>query len=280
MAQQFFQGTINTLSNLVQQEKAQRFAKQTPEYQQGLFNLMREKEQAIFQDTLRQQIMSGKISPVDAAVLMGKFDPFTQQMRGQQFQTRAKIEGLEAEKERAFDEAQAERDHLFKIKEIEARNRGLLQVKQTRSGEEDQGLRLILKDRLTGLNDFLRQGTLREDTPSTDLEDARLERDQVQDLLLKMDRGESISEKDLQEIEAKRAQRIQEREEVSNTLRILGLPDTPDNRAIAKDVIRKKQRGRLPVRSAQGAQQSPSATTNKPLEKMSVDELIQEFGKQ
>jgi hypothetical protein len=84
MAQQFFGGTINTLSNLIQQEKRQRFLKQSPEYQQGLFNLMKRKEFETRLAAFREDIATGNLTPSQiaeqGAVLLageGNIDPAT-----------------------------------------------------------------------------------------------------------------------------------------------------------------------------------------------------------
>lgn len=114
--------------------------------------------------------------------------------------------------------------------------------------DENEGIKLILQDRLTGINDFLRQGALKTEKgkpviPQSELEDAREEREAIEKLLLRADQGETITKSDLTKIETRRTKKLEEEREISRLLELLGLPDTPANRKIAEDVQRKQQRG-------------------------------------
>jgi len=71
----YFQGTINTLQNIIAQEKRANLAKETPQYQQALFNLMQSKQQALFQQTIRQKLAEATSAKQMLEVLAQTGDP-------------------------------------------------------------------------------------------------------------------------------------------------------------------------------------------------------------
>ena len=77
MADNYFSGTINLLSNLAAQQKAANLEKETPQYQQALFNLLQAKENAAFAQTMRQMLINAK-NPTEILNILSRYGGDTQ----------------------------------------------------------------------------------------------------------------------------------------------------------------------------------------------------------
>lgn len=80
---QYYQGVNRLLSNLIIQERQANLAKETPQYQQALFNLQQTKLQADFQKEIKKQLINAKNATEMLRILGGAGDvPAVKELSG------------------------------------------------------------------------------------------------------------------------------------------------------------------------------------------------------
>ena len=111
----YYQGTIATLQDIIAREKQANLMKETPQYRQALFNLMQAKEEAVRNETIRQQLQNLPVDKIPEFLLrQGQGKIYGQQLENQGLVNRIKLRAN-------TEEELAKTKHGYKMEEIEAR---------------------------------------------------------------------------------------------------------------------------------------------------------------